>query len=134
MNRRAFLTRVVKGAAAAAVLAHVPVEWVPRAAGLQDCVALSYLRERFNQYMQGKFALGVSLDHACPDRIVVGRDLYEAAEKEMTDNCLHLRVFTDAQAREGSPKQPTMMFKGARMTYEGRGWRIISMENTRAAI
>lgn len=115
MNRRNFLTRVAKGAAAAVVLAHVPVEWVPQVGGLQDCVALSYLRKHFNEWCTGNRGY-------FPDIIVVGQDLYEAASGEMICN---MRFTSDDEIHR---PQPNLRFKATTLTHNHQpGWRIISI-------
>lgn len=116
LNRRTFLTRIAQGAAAAVVFAHVPMEWVPKIGGARRYVALEYLRTELNRFTRGLRMKDY------PELMVVGRDLYEAAENEMvyaTRDTLGIFVPTDM------PFGRSIMFKGLALTYRGRGYRIL---------
>lgn len=110
MNRRNFLTRVAKGAAAAVVLAHVPISWAP-AGQFRHYWALAYIDAEHKKFMRGKSI------HEHPELILVGRDLYEAAEGEMIVN--YRFTTTDQEYRDRS-----LMFRASILSYEGRGWRV----------
>lgn len=120
VSRRSFLTRVVQGAAAAVVLAHVPIEWVPQVGGVRRYAALEYLRAEYNKASRG-------LGNHVPSLVVVGRDLYEAAENEMIACTYETFGHRGLFIRSGMPEGRSMMFKGAALTYRGRGWRILYM-------
>mgnify|MGYP001583286699 CR=1 FL=1 len=122
MNRRAFIKRIATGVAAGIALAHIPPEWVPRYAGVRDYVALNYLRQEYNNWLLGR-GPGTGGSN---DVITVGRDLYEAAEAELIHNSRV--VFGHGGLFMRNIKRDNLAFKGAVLIYEGRGWRLISIE------
>lgn len=122
MNRRFFITRVTQGVAAAVVLAHVPIQWVPNIGGVKKGVALDYLRKAYNEWCAGKGGRH-------PYVIIVGRDLYEAAESEMICNS---RIIEGGGLfiKNGFEHHGGLAFKDAALTYRGPGWHIVSISET----
>ena len=120
MNRRAFIKRIATGVAAGIALAHIPAEWVPRYAGVRDYVALNYLRQEYNAWLRERGYGGGD------DVITVGRDLYEAVEAELVHNTRVVLGHGGLFMR--NIKRQNLAFKGAVLIYEGRGYRLISIE------
>ena len=116
MNRRGFLGALLKGAVAVTVASKIPAEWIP-VREVRECVALEYLRKRYNEYC----APPVFPDNM-PTALVVGQELWDAAETEMVANTRFLYT----RERE---TRPHIMFKGTPLVAEGHGWRIVRFEH-----
>jgi hypothetical protein len=115
MNRRAFLTRVSTGLVGAAVIANVPVTWLP--APVRRYAALEYLRNAYNYYVD----LVLELREREPDRpadmpaaMVVQTWLYEQAEGEMAAN----KRFRELLYMRQDVPVPHMLFKSIILTYD----------------
>jgi hypothetical protein len=97
VNRRAFLGRFAAGVVGACVVAKVPTALLP--ASVRRYAACEFLREHYNRWSHGK--------RKGPAALVVGRELYQAYESEITV----CERFTDA--RDHGPVFVTLNFKAA---------------------
>lgn len=103
MNRRAFLSRIVKSTAAVAIALSVPTQtilaWTPQT--YRGDLALQFMRQEVNKFY--------SEHHQMPDSIIAGPSLYNHTEDQMTE-----AVKGSFMGMVYSPRHPfpNFMFKG----------------------
>lgn len=108
MNRRGFLKALTTAAVGAAVVAHVPVRWMPSGA-LRDETALAYLRRAYNDWRDA-----TGLD---PKVIEIGSDLFDAAQGQMQANMRFCDPTVPVVER-------SLKFKAATLRERGHGWQV----------
>ncbi len=122
MNRRTFLSRVCGGVVGAAVVAAVPLNWIP--APIKRQGAIDFLLKHYRDATDGTHF------RQPPTDAVVACDLFDAYESELI-------AFVRVVPRDYFAAVPnhTLMFKGVKLhRSSARGWFIAWMHKEPDAI
>jgi hypothetical protein len=117
-SRRGFLGLLATGAVGACVAAKIPTALLPQP--VRTRAACEFLRKAYNDACERARIEGWPTNGEWrwhPHEMYAGRELYEAFEGELIANERFVMANTDDRGE-------SLMFKGARLFPEGRGWTV----------
>jgi hypothetical protein len=113
MKRRRFLQLLAGGVVGTAAVLHAP-GWVLSSTRPGRRLACEYLR--------GQYLAFVQAHHSPPYRIIVGRDLFEALERELVFNERFIESLSTLREQYEALAPEHLLFKAARVQWLGPGW------------
>ncbi len=114
MNRRRFVQLFAGGIIGTAAVLHLPGKLVAKTRVGRESACVLLRRAWFDHYQKTGWP---------PERLIVGRDLYEAFGDELVANERFISRLGDRDAYNGWIPEH-MLFKGGRVEPRGAGWTI----------
>ena len=111
LTRRDFFRRSSAVLVTTFVATKLPVEWLPQPVRTE--AAIEFLMRHYRRYLDAHAGTP-------PGHMTAGRELYEAAERELVCNVR----FTADDLSDPFRATPTLLFKGVRVVESGVGWRV----------